>query len=137
MANVTDGKTLADKSLFLLDMDGVIYHGHKLLPGAKEFITAVQDAGKSLVFITNASDKTPQQLSEKLERLGIPSLPSQLFLTSAIATAEFVSRQKPGGTAFVIGDIGLLTALSNVHFKLIDPIKSTEIPDYVIVFNLF
>lgn len=128
-----ESEKLRDKSLFLLDMDGVIYHGCKLLPGAREFIMKLKKQGKSFLFITNASDKTQEQLTSKLTCLGIPSLSPLDFFTSAIATAEFVARQKPRGSAFVIGDNGLFSALANVNFKIIDPTKTLEIPDYVIV----
>jgi NagD protein len=110
-------------------MDGVIYHGNKLLPGAKEFIIKLKELKKSFIFITNASDKTRHQLVLKLNQMGIATQQSD-FLTSAMATAEFVSKQKPCGSAFVIGDDGLEEALKLKNFRLI---QSEEIPDYVIV----
>lgn len=121
---------LKSKSIFLLDMDGVIYHGNQLLPGASAFIHKLKESGKSFVFITNASDKTRDQLSQKLNKMGIFT-DSKDFFTSALATAEFVSKQKPLGSAFVIGDDGLIEALKNKNYRIIQ--EGSQVPDYVIV----
>jgi NagD protein len=109
-----------------MDMDGVIYYGNSLIEGAKEFIDKLKANGNKYLFLTNDSSKTPLDLSKKLARLGIDVLPDEIF-TSAIATAEFLDKQKKNGTAYVIGDAGLYNALHDVGYHM------TEFsPDYVV-----
>lgn len=115
------------KAGFICDMDGVIYHGNKILDGVKEFITWIQENNKKFVFLTNSPEKTPHELSMKLERMGL-SVSADHFYTSAMATAEFLSTQKPGCTAYVIGEPSLTKALydKNIYMNDINP-------DYVVV----
>jgi NagD protein len=112
---------------YICDMDGVIYHGNRLIPGALEFVQRLQSGGHKFLFLTNNSQWTPRDLSHKVERMGI-SVDESAFHTSAMATADFLSRQKPGGTAYVIGGAGLAHALYSVGFTLTE-----HNPDYVVV----
>ena len=115
------------KAGFIIDMDGVIYHGNKLLPGINEFLNWLEESGKRYLFLTNASQRTPKELHEKLKRLGI-TVEEEHFYTSALATAAFLSSQKPSGSAFVIGDAGLIHALYSVGYT-----TNNVNPDYVVV----
>lgn len=122
-----DIRTIKGKTGFIIDMDGVIYHGNRLLPGVPEFLTWLEESGKKYLFLTNASERTPRELHEKLKRLGI-TVGEQHFYTSALATAGFLSSQKPNGSAFVIGDAGLINALYSVGYTI-----NNINPDYVVV----
>ena len=112
---------------FLIDMDGVIYRGTQLLPGAERFIAVLRDRGIPFLFLTNNSQRTRRDVVTKLQRMGIEVEERHVF-TCAMATARFLARQKPGGTAFVIGEGGLMTALHQNGYSIVD--KS---PDYVVV----
>jgi len=112
---------------FICDMDGVIYHGNKLLPGVKEFVNWLMEQKKNFIFLTNSSERTPRELQEKLARLGL-EVGEEHFYTSALATAMFLSTQKPNGSAFVIGEPGLINALYNVGYT-----SNNVNPDYVVV----
>ncbi len=115
-----------DKS-FIMDMDGVIYFGKKLIEGAKEFIEFLDTHGNNYLFLTNNSSQTPRELSTKLRGFGIV-VPSEKIFTASIATAAFLHRQIKNGSAYVIGDPGLYEALHNVGYHI------TEFdPDYVVV----
>jgi 5'-nucleotidase len=112
---------------YVLDMDGVVYRGNQLIPGAREFIERLQAGGHPFLFLTNGSQRTPLDFQRKLERLGL-NIPEERFFTSALATAAFLQSQKPGGTAYVIGEPGLTHALYQVGYSL------TEVdPDYVVL----
>jgi NagD protein len=125
--NSAEIKSLIDKKGFVSDMDGVIYHGNKLLPGAVEFVEWLNENDKRYLFLTNSSERTPQELREKLLRLGI-DVAKEHFYTSALATADFLSRQHPNCTAYVIGDAGLINALYDRGITMND-----TSPDYVVV----
>jgi NagD protein len=112
---------------YVCDMDGVIYHGSRLIPGALDFVRRLEAAGHKFLFLTNNSQWTPRDLRHKLEQMGI-SADESAFHTSALATADFLSRQKTGGTAYVIGGAGLTHALYSVGFTLTE-----HNPDYVVV----
>lgn len=112
---------------FLIDMDGVIYSNDDLIPGADIFIRMLQDRDIPFLFMTNNSQRTPRDGVNKLARLGIVVDESSMF-TSAMATATFLARQKPHGTAFVLGEGGLITSL------LANGISMAEKdPDFVVV----
>jgi len=108
-------------------MDGVIYHGNNLLPGAKEFVDWLNRENKNFLFLTNASNRTPEELRQKLLRMGL-DVDASHFYTSALATARFLQSQKKNCSAFVIGDPGLYNALHDAGI-IINDID----PDYVIV----
>lgn len=108
-------------------MDGVIYHGSKLLPGVLEFVAWLRKENKKFVFLTNSSARTQRELSEKLARMGLKVGESH-FYTSARATATFLASQRPGGSAYVIGDAGIISALYDEGYSIND-----TNPDYVVV----
>ena len=108
-------------------MDGVVYHGNRILPGAIDFITWLQKSNKNYLFLTNSSEKSTFELHLKMKRLGIEIAPSH-FYTSALATASFLASQIPQGTAYVIGEAGLINALYEVGYSMND-----VNPDYVVV----
>jgi NagD protein len=108
-------------------MDGVIYHGNKILPGVHEFISWLLENEKKFIFLTNSPEKTPQELSMKLERMGL-QVTADHFYTSAMATAALLSSQKPGCTAYVIGEAALTKALYDEDINMND-----VNPDYVVV----
>ncbi|NOU37010.1 MAG: HAD family hydrolase [Kiritimatiellaceae bacterium] len=120
-------KNLQDKKAFICDMDGVIYHGSKLLPGVLEFVAWLRKENKKFLFLTNSSARTLRELSEKLARMGLKVGESH-FYTSARATATFLANQKPGGSAYVIGDAGIINALYDEGYSIND-----TNPDYVVV----
>jgi NagD protein len=115
------------KSAFIIDMDGVIYHGNRILKWVPEFLEWLDRNNKDYLFLTNASDRSPVELSQKLERLGLKVTPEH-FYTSALATASFLTSQRPGGTCYVIGEPGLIQALYDHGFTM-----SNVNPDYVVV----
>jgi NagD protein len=118
---------IKSKKAFISDMDGVIYHGNKLLPGVPEFVDWLKKEGKKFLFLTNSSERTPKELQEKMSRLGI-DLEEHVFYTSALATANFLASQKPRGTAYIIGEAGLINALYNAGYTM-----NNYNPDYVVV----
>lgn len=124
------GPTIAEISeirAFISDMDGVIYHGDVLLPGAREFVEWLQATDRPFLFLTNSSQRTPRELSQRLARMGI-EVDDAHFYTSALATASFLASQQPGGSCYVIGDPGLTNALYDAG------LTQNEIdPDYVVV----
>jgi len=118
---------IREKKGFISDMDGVIYHGNKLLPGVVEFVDWLKQEEKRFLFLTNSSERTPRELQEKMRRLGI-ELDESVFYTSALATSAFLSSQKPRGTAFIIGEAGLISAMYDVGYTM-----NNVNPDYVVV----
>lgn len=112
---------------YLIDMDGVIYRGSRLIPGADRFVHRLREAGVPFLFLTNNSQRTRRDVATKLQRLGVAVGQEHVF-TCAMATARFLARQKPHGTAFVIGEGGLLTALHENGYAVVD-----RDPDYVVV----
>lgn len=118
---------LKEKKAFICDMDGVLYHGNNLLDGARQFIDWLQKEDKKYLFLTNSSERSPRELQQKLERLGV-SVSEEHFYTSAIATAKFLAAQHPGCTVYAIGEAGLINALYQVGITMND-----VNPDYVVV----
>lgn len=115
------------KKGFIIDMDGVIYHGNRLLPGAADFVKWLQENGKQYLFLTNNSAKTPKELRQKLLRMNL-DVPEKNFYTSALATASFIKEQAGECSAYVIGEAGLLNALYDAGITM------NEVnPEYVIV----
>ncbi len=98
------------------DMDGVLYRGKHLISGAKEFVARLLEKNIPFLFLTNNSEQTPLDLKRKLETLGISGVKEENFITSAMATAEFLRSQKPGATVYVIGGGGLATEMYRVGF---------------------
>lgn len=112
---------------FICDMDGVIYHGNRILPGVHEFVDWLKKNKKEYLFLTNNSGCTKKELQQKLARMGM-DVPEEHFYTSALATAAFIKEQAPGCSAYVIGEAGLLNALYDAGITMND-----VDPDYVIV----
>jgi NagD protein len=112
---------------YLIDMDGVIVRGSELIPGADLFLARLQARGIKFLILTNNPMYTPIDLLHRLQRIGV-NLTTEHLYTSALATAYFLSKQKPNGTAFVIGESGLTQALHDVGYVLTD-----HAPDYVVV----
>lgn len=112
------------------DMDGVIYRGKQLIPGAQDFVRRLLESKTPFLFLTNNAEQTPLDLKLKLESLGIHGLSEDNFITAAMATAMFLKAQtrKPNPTAYVVGGGGLINELYNVGFSI-----SESNPDYVIV----
>ncbi len=118
---------LRAKKGFIIDMDGVIYHGNRLLPGAKEFVEWLYQEKKEFLFLTNSSRYTPKELQKKLEWMGL-DVDQSHFYTSALATAAFISTQTSEATAYAVGEHGLQNALYDAGITV------NEIhPDYVII----
>ena len=118
---------LRAKKGFIIDMDGVIYHGNRLLPGAKEFVEWLYREKKEFLFLTNSSRYTPKELQKKLEWMGL-DVDQSHFYTSALATAAFISTQTPEATAYAVGEHGLQNALYDAGIT----VKEIH-PDYVII----
>jgi NagD protein len=112
---------------YLIDMDGVVYRGNELIAGAERFIRELRTQQAPFLFLTNNSQRTRRDVATKLQRLGIDADEQHVY-TCAMATARFLARQKPNGTAFVIGEGGLLTALHNNGYSIVE-----KDPDYVVV----
>jgi len=112
---------------YLMDMDGVIYRGNKMIPGADRFVKRLKMLGRKFLFLTNSSESTPAELRGKLSAMGI-EVEAEAFYTSALATAAFLHAQKPKARAFIIGERGLEEALSEVGYTVTE-----KDPDYVIL----
>jgi len=118
---------MAEPVGYLIDMDGVVYRGSKMIPGADVFINHLRELRIPFLFLTNNSSRTRRDVAMKLSRMGIQADEQHIF-TCAMATARFIGLQKPGGTAFVIGEGGLLNALHQNGYSIVD-----HDPDYVVV----
>jgi NagD protein len=112
---------------WLTDMDGVLVHEEHALPGAAEFLDRLIQRERRFLVLTNNSIFTPRDLSARLARAGL-SVPEESIWTSALATADFLAEQMPRGSAYVIGEAGLTTALHEVGYILTD-----SDPDYVVL----
>lgn len=107
-------------------MDGVIYHGNRLIPRVKEFVEWLENSGKNYLFLTNSSERSPRELAQKLARMGL-NVGEEHFYTSALATASYLKGQCPNGSVYVIGEPGLTNALYEAGFSMND-----INPDYVV-----
>ncbi len=123
MSDDTPRQTLT----YLMDMDGVLVRGAQLIPGADTFISRLRAANKPFLILTNNSLYTPRDLPARLALSGLQVSVDELY-TSALATAQFLHNQNPGGSAYVIGEAGLTTALHDVGYILTD-----TAPDYVVL----
>lgn len=117
---------ILEKKAFICDMDGVIYHGNRLLPHVPEFVDWLTSNKKQFLFLTNSSERAPRELHQKLSRMGL-SVSEDHFYTSALATASFLATQCPGGSVYVIGEPGLVNALYDAGLSMND-----YNPDYVV-----
>ncbi|SDN38316.1 HAD-IIA family hydrolase [Streptomyces wuyuanensis] len=112
---------------WLTDMDGVLIHEGVPIPGADSFIKKLRESDKPFLVLTNNSIYTPRDLHARLARMGL-DVPMENIWTSALATAKFLDDQRPGGTAYAIGEAGLTTALHEIGYVLTD-----QDPDYVVL----
>ncbi|HSJ22774.1 MAG TPA: HAD-IIA family hydrolase [Nocardioidaceae bacterium] len=112
---------------WLSDMDGVLVHEEEAIPGAADFVRALRDRGRPFLLLTNNSIYTARDLRARLARSGI-DVPEESIWTSAMATAQFLDQQRPGGTAYVIGEAGLTTAMHSIGYVL-----SERDPEYVVL----
>ncbi len=112
---------------WLTDMDGVLMHEGVPVPGADAFIKRLKESERPFLVLTNNSMYTPRDLHARLNRIGL-DVPIENIWTSALATAQFLDDQRPGGTAYVIGEAGLTTAMHDIGYVLTD-----HAPDYVVL----
>ena len=112
---------------YIIDMDGVLISGKKMIPGADTFIQTLKEKKIKFLVLTNNPLYTPSDLSYRLKTFGL-DIPEDQIFTSAEATARFLKSQKSNGKAFVVGDIGLTSAIHNAGFVLTD-----NDPDYVVL----
>ena len=124
MDNLTGGEPI---QAYLMDMDGVLVRGAQVIPGAPEFLARLRAQGKQFLVLTNSSVYTPRDLQARLAHIGL-DVPVESLFTSALATAQFLRAQCPGGRAYVVGEAGLTTALHDVDYVLTD-----QDPDYVVL----
>jgi NagD protein len=112
---------------YLMDMDGVIVREGHLIPGADRFIARLREAGKPFLILTNNSRFTPRDLAANLRHTGLDVVDTDIW-TSALATARFLADQRPKGSAFVMGESGLTTALYEAGYT-----QTERNPDYVVL----
>jgi NagD protein len=112
---------------WLSDMDGVLVHEEHGIPGAAEFVRQLRERGRPFLLLTNNSIFTPTDLQKRLWKSGI-YVPAESIWTSALATAQFLDEQRPGGTAYVIGETGLLTAMHDIGYLVTE-----DDPEYVVL----
>jgi len=112
---------------WLMDMDGVLVHEEHALPGAADFLGGLRERGLPFLVLTNNSIYTRRDLAARLRTSGL-EVPEESIWTSALATAKFLEDQRPGGTAFVIGEAGLTTALHESGYTMTE-----RSPDYVVL----
>src|SRR5918911_942645 len=110
-----------------MDMDGVLVHEEEALPGADRFLARLRETGTPFLVLTNNSIYTRRDLAARLRASGL-DVPEESIFTSALATASFLQDQRPGGSAFVIGEAGLTTALHEAGYTLTE-----RAPDYVVL----
>jgi NagD protein len=112
---------------WLMDMDGVLVREEHAIPGADRFLARLRELGTPFLVLTNNSTYTRRDLAARLAASGL-QVPEEAIWTSALATARFLQDQRPGGSAFVIGEAGLTTALHDAGYTLTD-----RAPDYVVL----
>jgi NagD protein len=112
---------------FIIDMDGVLVQGNRVIPGAEDFINRLREQERKFLILTNNPVYTPRDLAHRLQAIGLLIEENQIF-TSALATASFLHHQRPDGKAFVLGESGLTEAIHNIGYIITD----VE-PDYVVL----
>ena len=112
---------------YLIDMDGVLVTGTNIVPGAEKFMARLRERNAKYLVLTNNPRYTPGDLAHRLQWIGL-EIPSEHIFTSALATARFLHSQRPGGTAFVIGESGLTDAIHEVGYVITD-----HNPEYVVL----
>jgi NagD protein len=119
--------TRREINAWLMDMDGVLVREEHAIPGAEEFLTRLRERGTPFLVLTNNSTYTQRDLAARLRGIGL-DVPEESIWTSALATARFLEDQRPGGSAYVIGESGLTTALHEAGYTMTD-----RDPDYVVL----
>jgi NagD protein len=127
LINFRNGIKMKTRNNYLIDMDGVLVSGTTVIPGAEAFIERLRTKGRKFLVLTNNPLYTPKDLAHNLQILGL-DIPAELIFTSALATASFLQMQRPNGTAFVIGESGLTTAIHDAGY-----IITEHDPDYVVL----
>ena len=127
MAGMTGRAARHHVRAWLSDMDGVLVREEEPIPGAAEFVARLVETGRPFLLLTNNSIFTPRDLKARLHRSGI-DVPEDAIWTSALATAQFLDDQRPGGTAYVIGEAGLTTALHEIGY-----VMTERDPEYVVL----
>ncbi|MDK2980334.1 MAG: 5-nucleotidase [Chloroflexota bacterium] len=122
---------MEEKTNYLIDMDGVLVHGKKMIPGADIFIESLKKNDIKFLVLTNNSIYTQVDLAHRLQNTGI-DIDAEHIFTSALATANFMNAQKENGSAFVIGESGLNVAIHNIGYIMTD-----ENPDFVVLGETF
>jgi NagD protein len=112
---------------YLIDMDGVLIRDHLRIPGAAEFLNRLHDAGTAFMILTNNSRLTPDDHHARLNSLGL-NVPPECIFTSALATSLFLHNQRSVGSAYIIGDSGLITAMHEIGYRFTE-----YAPDYVVL----
>src|SRR4051794_39164529 len=118
---------MVESRAYLMDMDGVLVREDQIVPGAGRFVAQLEAGGNPFLVLTNNPIYTPRDLAARLAAIGLPVPPERIW-TSALATARFLDQQRPDGTAFVIGESGLTTALHEVGYTQVE-----REPDYVVL----
>jgi NagD protein len=112
---------------YLIDMDGVLISGDTVIPGAIQFVERLNDSQGKYLVLTNNPIYTPKDLAHNLQKMGL-EIPPELIFTSAMATSQFLQKQRPNGTAYVIGESGLTSAMHEAGY-----IITEHDPDYVVL----
>jgi 4-nitrophenyl phosphatase len=113
---------LKDYNGYLIDLDGTMYRGNEVIEEAPAFVEKLRQDGKSFLYLTNNSSKTPEQVAKKLNTLGIYAKPEDVF-TSSMATAKYVKRKLPNARCYVIGEEGLFDALKREGISITDEVE--------------
>lgn len=111
---------------YLIDLDGTMYHGNRIIPGAAELIVNLQDNGIPYLYVTNNSSRTPEDVASHLREMGIPAVEKEVC-TSAVAAAQYIATISPGAKVAPIGEKGLLHALDEAGL-----VVDEEHPDFVV-----
>jgi NagD protein len=112
---------------YLVDMDGVLISGPSVIPGAAQFVKRLNESQGKYLVLTNNPIYTAKDLAHNLKQMGL-DIPPELIFTSAMATAQFLQKQRPNGTAYVIGESGLTSAMHEAGY-----IITEHDPDYVVL----
>ncbi|NMD27685.1 MAG: HAD family hydrolase [Chloroflexi bacterium] len=120
-----------EKKNYLIDMDGVLVHGKNMIPGADGFINRLIEEKRKFLILTNNPLYTTRDLAHRLQVTGL-NIPEDRLYTSAIATAAFLNNQRPNGTAYVIGELGLSEAIHAIGYT-----QTSVNPDYVVLGETF
>ncbi|MGC1800081.1 MAG: hypothetical protein WA701_06815, partial [Solirubrobacterales bacterium] len=124
---VMEGATESQPRAWLMDMDGVLVHEEEPVPGADRFLARLNELDRRYLVLTNNSIYTPRDLAARLRLSGL-DVPEEAIWTSALATARFLEQQRPGGSAFAVGETGVTTALHDAGYTLTE-----RDPDYVVL----